>query len=73
MEGKWFADSYDGVLLHARAHYPDGDSYIVAADVPDEMLPRLYRPSNLDVYCPATFLDLIDLEGITPILEINHA
>jgi len=72
MEGKWFADSYEGVRLHARAHYPAGDCRIVATDVPDHSLTRLHRPQNLDGFGPATYFDATDLAGVVPILEVGR-
>ena len=72
MEGKWFADSYEGVRCHAEAHYPDGDCYIVAADIPEALLSRLFRSANLDGFGPATYLDPSDLKGITPVFEVDH-
>src|SRR6476620_1076789 len=71
LEGKWFADSYDGVLLHADAHYPDCDWLIVAAEVPDAVLIGAFRLANLDGFGPATYLDESELGGIVPILEVN--
>jgi len=70
MEGKWFADSLAGVLLHSSAHYPNGDCHIVSVDVPDERLSRLYRSANLDRFGPATYLESNDLEGLRPIFEV---
>ena len=72
MEGKWFADSYEGVLLHAAAHYPDGDGYIVAAEVSDASLHFRFRLPDLDGFGPATYLDMSDLDGVIPIFEIAH-
>ena len=71
MEGKWFADTYQGVLLHADGLYPDGDYHIVAAEIPADLLDRLYRPENLDRFGPATYLESDDLSIITPILEFE--
>ncbi len=64
LEGKWFADTYEGVLLRAAAHYPDGDGRIVEADVPDELWERSYRPENLDHFGPATYLERSNLGDI---------
>ena len=71
MEGKWFADTYRGVLLHAESLYPDGSYRIVAADIPADMLEGLFRPENLDRFGPATYLEANELAMITPILELE--
>lgn len=71
MEGKWFADTYAGVLLHAASLYRDGDCRVVAADLPEELLGRLFRSDNLDGFGPATYLESGDLTGILPILEFE--
>ena len=71
MERKWFADTYQGVLLHAEGLYPDGDYHIVSAEVSKDILDRLYRPENLDRFGPATYLEADDLSMITPILEFD--
>jgi hypothetical protein len=72
MEGKWFADSVDGVRLHATNLYPDGNYRIVATEVPDQMLEGLYRDGNLDPFGPATYLESNDLEKVVPILEPDN-
>ncbi len=72
MEGKWFADSLEGALKHAKAHYADDYCYIVAAEVPDDMLVRLYRLLNLDGFGPATFLDMNDLNGVAPVFKVLY-
>jgi len=72
MEGKWFADTYKGVLLHAAGLYPDGDYHVVAADVPASMLEQLYKLGNLDQFGPATYLESGDLAMISPILEVHN-
>ncbi len=69
MEGKWFADTKEGVVLHASKLYPDGNCRIVAADLPDHMLERLYRPDNLDRFGPATYLESDDLNYVDPIVD----
>ena len=69
--GKWFADSYDGVLLHAKAHYPDGRSRIVATDIPDHRLPELYRVSNLDGLSDSSYIYPEMLNDFPPILEVE--
>ncbi len=71
MEGKWFADSFEGVLKHAASLYPDTKHHIVAADIPDDLLVRLHRSPNLDLFGPATYLEEDDLVGIVPILELD--
>ena len=69
MEGKWFADTLEGALLHARSLYPDGDCRIVAAEVPGEVLDRSYRDDNLDRFGPATYLEAAELVAIITLLE----
>jgi hypothetical protein len=69
MEGKWFADSHEGALLHARSLYPDGECQIVAAEVPGEILDRLYRDDNLDRFGPASYLEADEMALIVPLLE----
>jgi hypothetical protein len=69
IEGKWFADTYEGVLLHAAGLYPTGDFHVVAADIPDDVLDRLFRSDNLDRFGPATFFQPNELVLIAPILE----
>lgn len=69
MEGKWFADTLASALLHAAKLYPDGGYHVVAADIPDEILERLYRLTNLDRFVPATYLERTELVLIRPILE----
>jgi hypothetical protein len=71
MEAKWFADTYEGALLHAASLYPEGDFHIVSADLPEAMIDRLYRDDNLDHFGPATCLELSDLEWIVPVLELE--
>ncbi len=72
MEGKWFADSDEGVLLHAAAHYPDGEGLVVSAEVPQELFARLFRLPDLDHFGPATYLDMIELDGIIPLFEAHR-
>jgi len=48
----------------------DGND-IVAADIPADMLERLYKLVNLDQFGPATYLESGDLAMISPILEIH--
>jgi hypothetical protein len=71
MEGKWFADTYEGSLLHAASLYPDGNYRIVAADLPNDLLQRLYRPGDLDRFGPATYLESHELARIAPVLEFK--
>jgi hypothetical protein len=71
MEGKWFADTREGVRLHAAKLYPDGSYHIVAADIPDVLLERLFRSNNLDRFGPATYVESNQLALITPILEFG--
>ncbi len=72
MEGKWFADTFDGVRLHAASLYPDGDFHIIAAEIPEKMLDALYRPDNLDRFGPATYLESDQLVIIVPITEVGR-
>jgi len=72
MEGKWFADTYRGILLHAASLYPDGDYRIVAADIPEGMLEILYRLDNLDRFGPATYLEAGELSMIAPVPEFER-
>ena len=71
-EGKWFADSFESVSLHAKAHYPNGYCQIVTIEIGAELWQRAFRLENLDGYGPATYLDLVDLEGVGPIFEEPH-
>jgi hypothetical protein len=71
MEGKWFADTYRGVLKHSARLYPDGDFLVVAVDIPNTMHRRLSRRDNLDQFGPATWLELSDLGLVAPILEFE--
>jgi hypothetical protein len=48
IEGKWFADTYKAVLLHAAGRYPLGDYHIVAADIPTKLLVGFFRLDELD-------------------------
>jgi hypothetical protein len=63
--GKWFADSLDGARLHGDDLYPDGAYRILEADVPDDA-PTLYQSPNLDGFGPARYLDVLDLNDVTP-------
>lgn len=65
LEGKWFADSLDGALEHARVLYPDGDYRVVEVDVSD-FAPSLFKHANLDGHGPARYLHVDDLLGVTP-------
>jgi len=71
LEGKWFADTHEGVLLRVVAHYPDGDGRIVAADVPDRLIGEAFRMADLDGFGPATYLEATQLIGIVPIVEFS--
>ena len=68
-EGKWFADTLDGVRLHGDKLYPRGAYRIVAADIPEEMFEGLFRSGNLDRFGPATYFEHDELERIVLILE----
>jgi hypothetical protein len=65
LEGKWFADSLEGAQAHGKGLYPDGKFRIIEADVPDDA-PSLYRVPNLDGHGPARYLDMNDLQNVTP-------
>lgn len=65
LEGKWFSDSLDGAKLHGDALHGAGKYRIIEADVPNNA-PSLFRQPNLDGRGPARYLDLDDLNGVTP-------
>jgi hypothetical protein len=65
LEGKWFADTIEGVLAHGRAFYPDGDYRVIEADVPDNA-PGLFQQPNLDGRGPARYLHVDDLKDVIP-------
>ncbi len=65
MEGKWFADSLKGAQDHGNALFKKHAFRLIEADVPDSA-PSLYRLPNLDDFGPARYLDLDDLNGVTP-------
>lgn len=71
MEGKWFADTLEGAVLHGRCHYPTGSFKVIAANVPGELVALLFRPRNLDGFGPATFVDLQYLDQIEVAFEIT--
>lgn len=72
MEGKWFADSCDGAIQHGRQLYVNKHFKIVGADIPDELLTRLYRQENLDGFGPATYVDPEYLGAIMVIFEFER-
>jgi hypothetical protein len=65
MEGKWFADTIDGVKLHGDALEGAGKYRIIEVDIPDN-LPSLHLDPNLDLRGPARYLDGIDLPNLKP-------
>jgi hypothetical protein len=69
LEGKWFADTLEGVARHAANLYKNTAFKIVKAEIPADLLTRSYRPANHDRCGPATYVDRGDLPLISPILE----
>jgi hypothetical protein len=65
MEGKWFADSIDGAVLHGDGLQGAGRYRIIEADLPDAA-PSLYRLPDLDGNGPARYVGIEDLDGVTP-------
>ena len=65
MEGKWFADSFEGATAHGNALEGPGQFRIIEADVPNNA-PSLYTHSNMDGRGPARYLHIDDLQGVTP-------
>ena len=65
LEGKWFADTIDGVISHGDGLHGAGRYRIIQADLPDAA-PSLYRLPNLDGYGPARYLGIDDLAGVRP-------
>lgn len=71
MEVKWFTDSRAGAIRFQNELYPAGDGIIIGIDVEDELFASAYHVLNLDGSGPATCFELVELEGITPILELG--
>jgi hypothetical protein len=65
MEGKWFADSLEGAIAHGNALHGPGNFRLIEADIPSNP-PSLYQLPNLDGRGPSTYVDLPDLNGVTP-------
>lgn len=65
MEGKWFADTMDGVRLHGDALEGAGKYRIIEVDIPNN-LPSLHLDPNLDLRGPARYLDGTDLPNLKP-------
>jgi hypothetical protein len=65
LEGKWFADTYEGSILHGDGLQGPGNYNILEADLPNDA-PSLFKVPNLDGRGPATYIHLDDLQGVTP-------
>ena len=63
MEGKWFADSLEGVHLHSDALHGPGNYRIMEVDIPDDA-PSLFQDPNLAGFGPARYLDIDDLPDV---------
>ena len=62
VEGKYFADTLDGVVKHGNTLEGSGRYSIIQADLPNNA-PSLYTWPNLDGNGPARFLHIDDLQG----------
>ena len=65
VEGKYFADTLEGVVKHGDTLQGAGKYRIVEADLPNNA-PSLYTWPNLDGYGPARYIHVDDLNGVTP-------
>ena len=48
------------------------EGLVVSAEVPQELFARLFRLPDLDHFGPATYLDMIELDGIIPLFEAHR-
>jgi hypothetical protein len=65
MEGKWFADSIESATAHGNALQGPGNFRPIEADLPNNA-PSLYQHPNIDQRGPGRYLDINDLNGVTP-------
>jgi hypothetical protein len=65
MEGKWFADSIESASAHGNALQGPGNFRLIEADLPDNA-PSLYQHPNMHGHGPARYLDINDLNCVTP-------
>jgi len=65
LEGKWFADTVEGVRLHGDALEGAGNYRIIEVDIPNNA-PSLSTRTNLDGRGPARYLHNDDLPALIP-------
>jgi hypothetical protein len=65
MEGKWFADSIESASAHGSALQGPGNFRLIEADLPNNAT-SLYQHPNIDGRGPGRYLDINDLNGVTP-------
>jgi hypothetical protein len=65
MEGKWFADSVESAGAHGDALHGPGNFRLIEADLPNNA-PSLHLDPNIDGRGPGRYLDINDLNGVTP-------
>ena len=68
MEGKWFADTLDGVQQHGDELFGAGNFQVVATELTED-IPSLFRLPNLDGFGPASYIDGADLGGLIPLIN----